>query len=50
MKGSVRKGGKEMVKLYKFNKERESWLFEDYGLKSKASEYAELGYMVLFIW
>jgi hypothetical protein len=39
-----------MVKLYKFNKERELWQFEDYGLKSKANEYTELGYIVLFVW
>jgi hypothetical protein len=39
-----------MVKLYRFNKKKESWQFEDYGLKIKAGEYVGQGYLVLFIW
>ena len=50
VKGSVRKGGEEMVKLYTFNKAKEFWQFEDYGLRSKASEYTGQGYIVLFVW
>jgi len=39
-----------MVKLYTFNKAKEFWQFEDYGLRSKASEYTGQGYIVLFVW
>jgi len=36
-----------MVKLYKYNKRLDRWMFVDYGIKSKSELYAKQGYVVL---
>ena len=35
-----------MVKLYKWSKEKEMWVFTDYGLKSKVDEYLRQGFII----
>ncbi len=38
-----------MVKLYKYNKAADAWVFVDYGVKSKIREYTLQGYVVIYI-
>ena len=37
-----------MVKLYKFDKEQNDWMFFDYGILSKVDEYLRCGLIVWF--
>jgi hypothetical protein len=38
-----------MVKLYRFDREKDAWVFVDYGVKSKVREYTLQGYVVVYI-
>ena|GEM_PF-2828387 len=37
-----------MVKLYRYDAQKEQWIFADYGVKSKENEYALQGYIVIY--
>ncbi len=39
---------KKMVKLYRYDAQKEQWIFADYGVKSKENEYALQGYIVIY--
>jgi len=38
-----------MVKLYRYDKSKEAWVFFDYGVKSKVREYTQQGYIVIYV-
>jgi len=37
-----------MVRLYKYNKKLNRWMFVEYGVKNKEEEYTKQGYVVLY--
>ena len=39
-----------MVKLYRFDKEKEDWVFFDYGVKNLIDVYLAQGYIVHHIY
>mgnify|MGYP001228233375 CR=1 FL=1 len=38
-----------MVKLYRYDRELEAWVFFGWGLRTKVREYTSLGFIVFFM-
>ncbi len=36
-----------MVKLFRFDESKRDWVFADYGVKSKVSQYTKQGFIVV---